>query len=458
MLSTWTQLWTPALWAMKHCGVRDYSGDKRVLAGAKFLLKVLGPPDPRDKYIRSFPPIGHHPHARKDLVFAAQLAAFVKEAAPELASNLMWAWRATGAPVRNLHDHSGPKANPLTRHFIFHDPSIPEVEPKLHSHNLPNVGAVLRSHPETNKGSYLFLKSGRIHSHHDDDEGSFHYFGRGIPLALDGLPLQNGATAEQHNAVTFSKPGQPSGLVECFTTTDGADYIRAVVAPRAFACDAMYLDGTHRSGWERQLVLVKAPKPGGIEYLVVKDTVTGPEPCQWNLDVLSRKPTVKKGLAGFPGHTEKGFRTGLDVFMIEPAGAKILLEKGKVAEALKTPRGRKSLSEKMIDWTVVEHWLMHVPAGPGTTFLAVLFPRRSGEKQANVEYLVREETLIVSHPEGREIIFLRPNPVVGTSICGASFAGRAGVVSDRKGRRTLYPLDASLLKHEDFPDSDIRYL
>lgn len=455
--STWTQLYMPMLWALRHCGVKDYSGDPRVLGGGRYMLKVYGPPEPRAGGLRAVPPIGNHPHIFKAMPVFDWLASFVKKADPTLASNLKWAWRTCGSPVGNLHDHFGPTANVFTRHYLMHDRTIRAVEPKLGSYNLPQVGAVLRSHGNTTRGTYLFIKAGRVHSHHDDDEGAFHYHGRGIPLAVDGLPIQNGATAEQHNAVTFSKPGQPSGLVERFRTTPLADYVRARIGPRAFCCDSMYVDDNHRSGWEREIVLVKADKPGGIEYLVIKDTCTGPDPCQWNLDVLSRKPQrTRDGRLWFPGHPELGM--GLDVIFVEPSRPVFRIEPGIVNPALFNARERRKLSVGHIAWKTTEHWLLHVPATPGTTFAAVLFPRRASEKAPVVEYLTREESICIRHDEGCDVVFLRPNREVGTSLDGAVFRGRAGIFRKRRKRSELQALDAETTRVLDYPDRIQRVL
>ncbi len=445
--STWTQLYLPIFWALRHTGVKDYAKHPCVRAGAQFMLKVLGPPDRRDHGGRMIPPIGHHPHVRKAFPVLDQLASFLKRSDPALAGNLKWAWRACGSPVGNLHDHFGPRANPLTRHYIFHDQTLIPREPKLGSCELPNVGAVLRSHDGSGRGSYVLLKAGRVHSHHDADEGSFHYFGRGVPLALDGLPIQNGAGAAEHNAVTFSKPGQPSGLVECFKTTAVADYVRARMAPRAFCCDSMYVDGAHRSGWQRELLLVKAERAGGVEYLVVKDTVTGPEACQWNLDVLSRRPIRQSGGGiWFPGHKELGM--GLEVRFVEPNQPAIRLQRGVVNPAMLDARRRRRLSENHLHWSITEHWLMHVPAGPGATFVAVLFPRRAHEPPPRIEYLPREESLAIEHPEGRDLIFLRPNERVGANLDGVIFRGRAGISRTRNGRTIVQPLDAAKMARQ----------
>ena len=267
-------------------------------------------------------------------------------------------------------------------------------------------------------------------------------------MALDGLPIQNGAGAAEHNAVTFSNPGQPSGLVECFKTTAVADYVRARLAPRAFCCDSMYVDGAHRSGWQRELLLVKAERAGGVEYLVVKDTVTGPEACQWNLDVLSRRPIRQSGGGiWFPGHQELGM--GLEVRFLEPRQPAIRLQRGVVNPAMLDARRRRRLSENDIRWPITEHWLLHVHAGPGITFVAVLFPRRAHEPPPRMEYLPREETLAIEHPEGRDLIFLRPNERVGANLDGVSFRGRAGISRTRNGRTIVQPLDAAKMARQE---------
>ncbi len=439
--ATWWMLYLPALWGLKQLGIKDYSDDPRVRAGARFLLKVLGPPDPRDGGGRQMPPIGHHPGARKQFFLYAGLAAFVKDSDPTLAANLMWAWRQVGSPVSNSYDHSGITASPITRHYFMLDPTIEPVAPRMESHNLPYVGAVLRSHDRSGRGSFLFLKAGRVHSHHEDDEGSIHYFGRGVPLAVDGLPLMNLQLAEFHNVVSFARPGQPTAVVEQYTETPGADYVRARMNPRAFPVDGSYFDGLHRSGFTREIVFVRAPQPGGVEYVVLKDSCCGPDPCQWNLDVLSKQPSLTApGRVWFPGHPEFGM--GLEVVMLEPPDGGILFEQGQVHEPMLTPEGRATLKVGAMDWTVLEHWLMRVPAGPGETFVALLFPRRPEEAAPEVEYLAREETLRVRHGEGQDLIFLRPNPGLQVSLDGVVFAGRAGIARDIGRGYDLYPLDA----------------
>ncbi len=440
LVSTWIMLYMPILWALRKGGIRDYSGDARIHAGARFLLHVLTPPDPRENGLRMTPPIGHHPNARKSFPIMSQLAAFVRDADPQLAAELMWGWKITGSTVGNLYDHSGPTSNPLTRHYIFHDDSIEPRAPRLTSMALPHVGALFRSHDGTPHSSFLILKAGRVHSHHDEDEGSFHYYGRGVPLVLDGLRLCNGATVEEHNVVSFARRGQPTAWLEHFVTDPVADYVRVAARPRAYACDAMYLDELHRSGFVREIVMVKAPQAGGVEYLVVKDTCTGPDATQWNIDVLSAEPCeTEPGRIWFPGHPELDM--GLDVIVAEPFAADARIEAGPISKDLLTPEGLAALPERWVKYDLREHWLLHVPSTPGATFVTVLFPRPASEMAPLVTYMAREETLHIQHADGSDIIFLRPNPHVPIALAGIVFRGRVGVLRERDSR-ALVSLDA----------------
>ena len=118
-------------------------------------------------------------------------------------------------------------------------------------------------------------------------------------------------------------------------------------------------------------------RPGEMEYLVVKDTACGPDACQWNLDVLSRRPRrLSNRHVWFPGHRGKGFEMGMDLFALEPAVPRIELEKGLVNKELRSVASRRRTKPGHVKWTVNEHWLAHVPAGAGATSASVVDVRR----------------------------------------------------------------------------------
>jgi len=75
--------------------------------------------------------------------------------------------------------------------------------------------------------------------------------------------------------VTFGKYGQPTGWWRHSSRRD-RDYVRRD-RTRAFAGDPMYVDDTHRTAG-RGSCAGEAARPGGVEYLVVKDTPPGRNP------------------------------------------------------------------------------------------------------------------------------------------------------------------------------------
>ena len=112
-------------------------------------------------------------------------------------------------------------------------------------------------------------------------------------------------------------------------------------------------------------------------------------------------------------------------------------------------RERRKLPWYEINWPITEHWLMHLLSPPGMTFFLTLFPRRANEMAPVVDYCEREETISIRHAEGRDLIFLRPNPAVGTNLSGTVFQGRAGIMSERGNRKIAQPLDAAYTKVSD---------
>ena len=66
-----------------------------------------------------------------------------------------------------------------------------------------------------------------------------------------------------------------------------------------------------------------------------------------------------------------------------------------------------------------------------------------------MEYLAREETLAVTHAEGRDLVFLRPSPAVPVGLDGVVFQGRAGMARLSGGRLDLHPFDAVRMETEE---------
>lgn len=444
--STWTQIYFPLLWALRRRGQRDYSADPRIHAAARYMIETLTPPDPRRGGLRMIPPIGDHPGAAGRLQIMDWLATFVQDTAPELAQNLKWAWQECGSPVGNFHDHFGEAANPFTRHNVFHNPEIAPRKPTLGTRDFTPSGAVLRTEGE----SYVFLKSGRIRYHHHDDEGSFHYYGRGVPLALDALSLSNGQPGTDHNKLTFeggeSSPARGErtrSSIERLVSTPTADYVRIQATVWTDPDAHRTNQWKRRNLWERSLILVRASRPGGAEYLVIKDSTLGPDAATWNLDVLSRKPIRSaKNRLWFPGMAT--FAMGLEVIFAAPASPEITLEKGGVDPLAFEDWKRKTPSVTRVSWKETEHWLAHAAAPANSGFLTVLFPRRKGEASPVITYMESEGALQIRHFDGEDILFLPDDPEREIRCFHLRFQGAAGLASRRSGSSRLEPLDARI--------------
>ena len=63
-----------------------------------------------------------------------------------------------------------------------------------------------------------------------------------------------------------------------------------------------------------------------------------------------------------------------------------------------------------------------------------------------MEYLAREETFRIAHQEGQDLVFLRSNPWLQTSLDGVIFQGQAGIARKSDGEYALYPLDAERIE------------
>jgi len=128
-----------------------------------------------------------------------------------------------------------------------------------------------------------------------------------------------------------------------------------------------------------------------------------------------------------------------------------MLKQGFVNPQLLSARTRRKMSSHLIRWPITQHWLMHIPAPPGTTFVLTLFPRRPSEPSPAIEYCEREETISIRHAEGRDLVFLRPNPMVAAHIQGVVLQGRAGILCERGHRTLAQPLDAISMRMADHP-------
>ena len=183
-------------------GIADYRTHPKFLAASRVFLDAITPPDPRfTPPRRMYPPVGHHPYnTPNQLGLYEWNASTLQGVNPELAAWNHWAWLECGQTA-DFHYL-------MPWNYLWASKSFAAKVPPLVSRPLAGFGYIFRNHFPSDKESYLSFKAGRVFFHHDGDEGSFHMFGKGVPLACDGMELIAHARASHHNSVEISKKEQ----------------------------------------------------------------------------------------------------------------------------------------------------------------------------------------------------------------------------------------------------------
>jgi len=151
----------------------------------RFAASFMTPPDPRFG-ARILPGLGHC-GVHVDC-YALPTAVMVKERDPELAGELLWAWRAGGGLMHGFGEYR--RLLPLFTEIPT--PAVPEK--LLRSQWYPGVGAVLRAHPGSPDETYLLYSQGYFLSHRDSDQGEFVLYAKGAPLSP--LPMRGYVTQQ----------------------------------------------------------------------------------------------------------------------------------------------------------------------------------------------------------------------------------------------------------------------
>jgi hypothetical protein len=424
---------------MNDRGIADYRSDPKYLAGAHFWLDVITPPDVRfNPPRRMTPPIGNHPYSAPGFGMYEWNANTFQKVDPDLAAWSHWAWLESGQQT-DFH-----YLFPLN--MLWANKDYSSKVPPLQSKPLEAFGYIFRNHFPSDKETYMSFKAGRFYFHHDGDEGSFHMFGKGVPLAADGLELIGYTKAHSHNMVEIPEPGAGP---DAWTSPRGGELIEHLESPEVdWAAGFFAKENTrkaefivpklHTTDWRRDIMLIKGRDPEDAEYFAIYDNLNGPDKSIWNLDVHSEEPTIEEATATslctvrFPGIRKPKFNVGLDVIFVTPANPGIEKVKGTINK------------DQLPSFPIIEHWFIHSPRVPKEDTFSILFPRRPDQPAPRVTPLLGGKGCIVEHQNGRDIIFASPVPVT-YSANGIEFTGRYAVIRDRNGDKSLTLLDGARL-------------
>ncbi len=267
-------------------------------ATMRFLGDIQTPYDPRRK-TAMLPTVGDttfsfHSQSLQDL-FAWAAHDYSEDA--EFAARMMWHWRQGGALMCGVHD-GGMIMGQWASALMMVDPDIAPAEPPAAvSRRMDGYGVKLCQKNADGEETYLLIKCGPAKSHYHPDELSFHYYGRGTPLALDygSMYIPRVNQPWYHNRISIDhKMDAARGNIADFVVLDAADYFAGEVvidsvtevpelpdAPYTRAYEKPWVN-IRPAAWTRQIMLSR-----GGEYFAVADTIASDLPTDWSLHVLA---------------------------------------------------------------------------------------------------------------------------------------------------------------------------
>lgn len=425
-----------------------------------YYLNLLSPVDPRYG-ARTIPgmansPVGNPPHY-------VQAMGTVAAKDPAFAGNLLWAWNASGRMQGTGGD--GITIPAMAR------PAIPPQQPALESRSYPGFGVIFRAHPGPDE-TCLYLRSGYLWSHWNQDQGNLVCYAKGAVL-LPPQPYQYGGPKDQafpdKNLLRFGAPVNDlphdwadsnvldsrfgpsvdyawasSGYPDWFIQPG---YRPGFGKPRELAA----VDGQQQGAftWDRQVMFLKSAQAKGANYFVIRDSMAGEgRLASWfNLSLLGRQANVAidggrvaldsewptKLELLFTGRDKPAFELrDDDLTLAFGAYSKFSgdLGEGKVPSRDWVKDGKPvavgTNAYKDMQNAKEQHVALRLANAPGQEVAWVLFPRGPGEAAPTATQLAPGVTKVVT-AEGTDYVFLATTPLIYSGE-GIEFAGTAGAV------------------------------
>jgi hypothetical protein len=483
--------------AASHAGLADFLNDPRLKRMLLCTAKQYSPPDPRTggsagnamKAGESrIPPVGDAIAFGSGVI--GQMASAMTEQDPHYAAELQWVWKRSG----------------MTGAPRLVNPDLPAPTPDWSLDVFPRLGAIARAGLDSGKEDFLYLVTSDSLNTLTSEAGSITaFFSKGVPLVSSFLARYTWRQAHLGNRVCLAikNPtyqanqltawhsgnyggiwsGAPHGIfderVGPSTTTSSADlpwgaYLQADFTLRA----EVKVPGSEKIAdlpdwpemennrfgrlpldWRRQLLLLTDDTPGGMHYLVARDTVKGGA-TRWQMWTTSEKIgtpeevadpaflAAKPGFAIVPPrelpqsdrYTAVGrFGVDLDYYIASPADTpRHTLRWGTQYYQYNTLAGYQDVQD-----------LLHLQMpGDGAYFVAMV-PRTAGAPAPSFATLADGTIIKVSGAFGTDYAFLNATPA-DADAGDAVFHGTAAAVQNRNGTLVLTLHAPGRVRYKDF--------
>ncbi len=463
--------------AATKAGVRDYLGDPKFQKMAEFYEKTLTPGDPTRPMMvnpepgsfeaapRVAPPYGRG--ERFDVWgFSGPLAQAFSERFPELSRKMQWSWERTGYNAFRGHMPAG-----LSQ--LYSDKTLPSENPGWSSEFFTHLGFLLRQHLGTDDESYLLLSS-RMARNPDGEiwpahvGGLLKWFAYGMPVATS-FPMGGDDHVAMINRVSLAGNWDPQAgenpdnryhthtLAEVGAFLPALDYVRIhllVNDTQAYGHDLRMpktmpaLPKREQAGqapmdWQRQLLKVDTPEPGGVQYLVLRDSVLNEQPTQWHFwtltELLDTPEAVQDRAAALeraPGHKTVELRelsgprfTGIGQFGVD-LEYYIATPANTPRYTLRTTAGVSGAYGAVRPKPIFQD-LLHLQLSGQGAYYVVLFARRAESATPEFRTLADGNIIQISGDFGTDLAFLACT-ATDAETGKARFAGTAAQIQDRK--------------------------
>jgi hypothetical protein len=394
--------------AIRNVKGRDYFKDANFKATMEYYGFILTPLD------RRFPPgqtntldgVVRPPMVQPSIgdmfsgystCYNGWMAAATAKADPAYSARQQFFWKA-----QNGYLGMGGRASGFTPALT--DVDHPAAPPSQRSRAFPGFGNILRTSWTDPRASYVAHRTGPNQHHYHNDFNSIVYYAKGAPLCTDFGSCYQPYLREAwyHNRVSLTNAAPDIG-----SKASNRDFVSlpATVDYSYGLSDGQDVDHRH-------VLLVKSADPLGANYVVIRDVTPCANPglpLYWNLWCLSKEPTVTGNQVHFPGQ----FDVDLDVHVLSPANPVIA-------------KDHFAWKQHIYVWGPFEeeqHGMRIRKTGPAEDFLTVLYPRATGQAQADITSLADGKAVQVKHMEGADVILLSPGKTASVEAADVKLEG-----------------------------------
>ncbi|MCL4207386.1 MAG: hypothetical protein KJ000_33300 [Pirellulaceae bacterium] len=451
--------------AVKNAGMGDLFQDENLKKWCLWLAQIYTPRDPLPGRggRRASPPIGRATAGVPWGLFGL-MARATAETDPQYSRWMQWAWAETAYEF-NTANHLGGFER------IYFDPTLPAETPAWRSKLFPQVGPILRNGVGDKHENYLALHSNTGAGARDSELGCLAlWFARGVPVA-GSFP---GGYKERHQLLMSRvipamswRTGQPwnEDQFGCRTTVEPGKFS---ALPRQDYFSSRYVLSGFSGGaygqpegvvdwppvaepaawplaWDRRLLYVQDDDPGGWNYLVLRDSVSGEVPSLWQMWTVSeglgspQEVADRDGFTAAAGGNKAAAARRLAGDRFTAVGPLDVDVEYFVASPRETERWTMRWGHRYVDYSVngqdYRDLLQLRLDGDGDYFV-VMFPRFRAEAAPQFSTIGDGAVIRVQGEAGTDYCFL-PAREIRVKADSAEFRGTAASVQDRRSGLVL---------------------